>query len=118
MPQNPFIVATKSADTDVYIFDTSKHASDPGQNKAFQPQCRLKGHDAEGYGMGWSTKKEGYLLSGSDDKKICMWNVAAAGSSAEAQPEATFEAHTNGKGCYFLVFVPTIREIRDFYREM
>eukprot|EP01052_Picozoa_sp_SAG31_P026155 SAG31_NODE_2350_length_5893_cov_2.633414_2_plen_151_part_00 len=23
-----------------------------------------------------------------------------------------------GKGCYFLVFVPTIREIRDFYREM
>eukprot|EP01052_Picozoa_sp_SAG31_P039067 SAG31_NODE_5341_length_2599_cov_1.845600_3_plen_157_part_00 len=24
----------------------------------------------------------------------------------------------NGKGCYFLVFVPTIREIQDFYREM
>eukprot|EP01052_Picozoa_sp_SAG31_P041318 SAG31_NODE_6233_length_2108_cov_4.439522_2_plen_156_part_00 len=23
-----------------------------------------------------------------------------------------------GKRCYFLVFVPTIREIRDFYREM
>eukprot|EP01052_Picozoa_sp_SAG31_P024084 SAG31_NODE_2025_length_6642_cov_6.408681_5_plen_177_part_00 len=23
-----------------------------------------------------------------------------------------------GKGCYFLVFVPTIREIWDFYREM
>eukprot|EP01052_Picozoa_sp_SAG31_P030070 SAG31_NODE_3053_length_4739_cov_24.623060_2_plen_271_part_00 len=26
--------------------------------------------------------------------------------------------HEPGKGCYFLVFVPTIREIRDFYREM
>eukprot|EP01052_Picozoa_sp_SAG31_P017061 SAG31_NODE_1153_length_9640_cov_2.830206_2_plen_149_part_00 len=24
----------------------------------------------------------------------------------------------SGKGCYFLVFVSTIREIRDFYREM
>eukprot|EP01052_Picozoa_sp_SAG31_P021692 SAG31_NODE_1690_length_7524_cov_2.991919_2_plen_117_part_00 len=24
----------------------------------------------------------------------------------------------DGKGCYFLVFVPTIRETRDFYREM
>eukprot|EP01052_Picozoa_sp_SAG31_P028858 SAG31_NODE_2821_length_5040_cov_14.991500_7_plen_44_part_00 len=23
-----------------------------------------------------------------------------------------------GKGCCFLVFMPTIREIRDFYREM
>eukprot|EP01052_Picozoa_sp_SAG31_P030331 SAG31_NODE_3102_length_4673_cov_2.821382_1_plen_84_part_00 len=22
------------------------------------------------------------------------------------------------KGCYFLVFVPTVREIRDLYREM
>eukprot|EP01052_Picozoa_sp_SAG31_P039469 SAG31_NODE_5482_length_2513_cov_7.253935_2_plen_183_part_00 len=27
-------------------------------------------------------------------------------------------AGRTGKGCYFLVFVPTIREIRDFYREM
>ena len=95
MPQNPFIVATKSADTDVFIFDTSKHPSDPGNNKAFSPQTRLKGHDSEGYGMGWSTKKEGYLLSGSDDKKICMWNVAACGSNTEAQPEATFLGHTN-----------------------
>eukprot|EP01052_Picozoa_sp_SAG31_P044220 SAG31_NODE_7632_length_1634_cov_1.851466_2_plen_91_part_00 len=24
----------------------------------------------------------------------------------------------SGKGCYFLVFMPTIKEIRDFYREM
>eukprot|EP01052_Picozoa_sp_SAG31_P035868 SAG31_NODE_4387_length_3279_cov_1.588994_2_plen_105_part_00 len=23
-----------------------------------------------------------------------------------------------GKGCYFLVFAPTIREIRDFYRDV
>eukprot|EP01052_Picozoa_sp_SAG31_P035625 SAG31_NODE_4326_length_3354_cov_11.627035_2_plen_77_part_00 len=27
-------------------------------------------------------------------------------------------ADAHCKGCYFLVFVPTIREIRDFYREM
>eukprot|EP01052_Picozoa_sp_SAG31_P016287 SAG31_NODE_1073_length_10065_cov_2.176701_6_plen_96_part_00 len=28
------------------------------------------------------------------------------------------EDKTPGKGCCFLVFVPIIREIRDFYREM
>eukprot|EP01052_Picozoa_sp_SAG31_P056622 SAG31_NODE_16308_length_714_cov_0.734959_2_plen_85_part_00 len=28
------------------------------------------------------------------------------------------EASRNGERSYFLVFVPTIREIRDFYREM
>eukprot|EP01052_Picozoa_sp_SAG31_P009916 SAG31_NODE_531_length_14413_cov_7.712659_18_plen_228_part_00 len=37
-----------------------------------------------------------------------VWRAKAAGTTIE-QP---------GKGCYFLVCVPTIREIRDFYREM
>jgi hypothetical protein len=37
MPQNPFFVATKSPGVDVYVFDTSKHPSDPG-NKNFAPQ--------------------------------------------------------------------------------
>jgi len=90
MPQNPFIVATKSAGTDVYIFDTSKHPSDPGNNKSFSPELRLKGHDQEGYGMGWSTKMEGFLLSGSDDKKVCLWDI-----NAETTPVATFLGHTN-----------------------
>eukprot|EP01052_Picozoa_sp_SAG31_P014981 SAG31_NODE_948_length_10825_cov_9.412829_14_plen_88_part_00 len=34
-----------------------------------------------------------------------------------AQSEA-MRTVVDGKGCYFLVFVPTIREIRYFYREM
>ena len=42
MPQNPFIVATKSAGTDVYIFDTSKHPSDPGNHKSFSPELRCE----------------------------------------------------------------------------
>lgn len=40
MPQNPFFVATKSPGIDVYVFDTSKHPSDPGNNKTFSPDIR------------------------------------------------------------------------------
>lgn len=40
MPQNPFFVATKSPGVDVYVFDTSKHPSDPGNNKTFSPDIR------------------------------------------------------------------------------
>ena len=40
MPQNPFIVATKSPGVDVYVFDTAKHPSDPGANKTFSPDIR------------------------------------------------------------------------------
>eukprot|EP01052_Picozoa_sp_SAG31_P011529 SAG31_NODE_654_length_13128_cov_10.472408_10_plen_171_part_00 len=37
---------------------------------------------------------------------------------SEAASEPFQTTRTCCKGCYFLVFVPTIREIRDFYREM
>ena len=42
MPQNPFIVATKSPGVDVYVFDTAKHPSDPGANKTFSPDIRYR----------------------------------------------------------------------------
>lgn len=41
------------------------------------PDIRLTGHEQEGYGLAWSPFKPGYLLSGSDDQRICMWDVNA-----------------------------------------
>eukprot|EP01052_Picozoa_sp_SAG31_P020466 SAG31_NODE_1540_length_7954_cov_3.521961_6_plen_76_part_00 len=38
--------------------------------------------------------------------------------SAVADAAVDFLVEGLGKGCYFLVFVPTIGEIREFYREM
>jgi histone-binding protein RBBP4 len=35
----------------------------------------LTGHKNEGYGLSWSHQREGYLLSGSDDAQICVWDV-------------------------------------------
>jgi histone-binding protein RBBP4 len=40
-----------------------------------KPDIRLTGHKNEGYGLSWSHQREGYLLSGSDDAQICVWDV-------------------------------------------
>ena len=76
-PQNHFLVATKTVSADVYVFDYSKHPSKPPSDGECKPDIRLKGHSNEGYGLSWSEQKEGYLLSGSDDSRICMWDIQA-----------------------------------------
>jgi hypothetical protein len=38
-------------------------------------RCKL-----QGYGLAWSGFREGYLLSGSDDAQICLWDINAANS--------------------------------------
>ncbi|KAI5080590.1 hypothetical protein GOP47_0003773 [Adiantum capillus-veneris] len=77
MPQNPFIIATKTISAEVYVFDYSKHPSKPPQERRCNPDLRLQGHKTEGYGLTWSSLKEGYLLSGSDDARICLWDLSA-----------------------------------------
>jgi len=73
MPQNPDIVAAKTSSSEVYVFDCNKQ-----RVTEFAPDLRLRGHDKEGYGLSWSPFKSGYLLSGSHDHKVCLWDVPAA----------------------------------------
>lgn len=77
MPQNPFIIATKTVSAEVYVFDYSKHPSKPPLDGACNPDLRLRGHSTEGYGLSWSQFKQGHLLSGSDDAHICLWDINA-----------------------------------------
>ncbi|KAK6930479.1 Histone-binding protein RBBP4, N-terminal, partial [Dillenia turbinata] len=77
MPQNPFIIATKTISAEVYVFDYSKHPSKPPLDGACNPDLRLRGHSTEGYGLSWSQFKQGHLLSGSDDAQICLWDINA-----------------------------------------
>lgn len=78
MPQNPTVIATKSPQSDVFIFDYTRHPSRPGYfmfynlyfldlKTGFQPDIRLSGHKKEGYGLSWNPRIEGRLLSSSDD---------------------------------------------------
>jgi hypothetical protein len=49
MPQNPTVIATKTVSSDLYIFDYTRHGSDPGSDETCRPELRLKGHSKEGY---------------------------------------------------------------------
>ena len=49
MPQNPSVIATKTISSDLYIFDYTRHGSDPGADTTCKPDLVLKGHSKEGY---------------------------------------------------------------------
>jgi histone-binding protein RBBP4 len=67
------------------VFDYSKHPSKPPPKGGCVPELRLKGHKTEGYGLAWSPFNAGFLLSGSDDAQICLWDTfAGAGKSSRA----------------------------------
>uniref|UniRef100_A0A1I8A0V8 Probable histone-binding protein lin-53 n=1 Tax=Steinernema glaseri TaxID=37863 RepID=A0A1I8A0V8_9BILA len=93
MPQNPTLLATKSPSSEVYIFDYTKHPSNPTPG-SFLPQLRLRGHTKEGYGLSWNANNAGHLLSASDDMTVCLWDVQAATTNSNMLDAKTiFQGH-------------------------
>jgi len=76
MPQNHFHVATRGPDPEIYVWDLTKHESFSVETN-FTPQITLKGHEKEGYGMSWNPHVQGNLISGGEDKTLCLWDVFA-----------------------------------------
>jgi histone-binding protein RBBP4 len=96
MPQNPSIIATKTVSSDVLIFDYTKHPSKPTADGKCTPNLRLKGHEKEGYGVSWNPQKEGLLLSASDDKTVCMWDIHAVSKANNVLDYSLrFEGHAS-----------------------
>ncbi|RWW08198.1 hypothetical protein GW17_00028375 [Ensete ventricosum] len=93
MPQNPFIIATKTVSAEVYVFDYSKHPSKPPLDGACNPDLKLRGHNSEGYGLSWSQFKQGHLLSGSDDAQICLWDINSTPKNKALDALQTFKVH-------------------------
>nr|QKY15247.1 nucleosome remodeling factor (CAF1) [Polytomella parva] len=94
MPQERFIIATKTISADVNVFDYSKHPSKPSADGISKPNLVLTGHKKEGYGLAWSPKATGHLLSGSDDSQICLWDVRGATKQGNRLPAMTvYQAH-------------------------
>ncbi|KAK1304464.1 Histone-binding protein MSI1 [Acorus calamus] len=95
MPQNPFVIATKTVSAEVFVFDYSKHPSKPSLDGTCNPDLRLRGHTTEGYGLSWSPFREGYLLSGSDDAQICLWDIRAGadGKNKVLDAQQIFKVH-------------------------
>ncbi|KAI5577524.1 hypothetical protein POPTR_009G135100v4 [Populus trichocarpa] len=92
MPQNPAIVGAKTSGCEVYVFDSTKQA-ERKQRDGCDPDLRLTGHDKEGYGLSWSPFKQGYLVSGSHDNRICLWDVSAVAQDKVLGALQVYEAH-------------------------
>ncbi|KAJ3400299.1 Chromatin assembly complex, subunit 3, partial [Chytridiales sp. JEL 0842] len=95
MPANPNIIATKTVFGPVYIFDRTRHPSVPNSDGVCLPEIKLMGHTKEGYGMAWHPKKEGLILSASEDTTVCFWDIkASTKSNRELDSLRTFTGHT------------------------
>ena len=105
MPQNPFIIATKTVSAEVYVFDYSKHPSKPPLDGACNPDLKLRGHNSEGYGLSWSQFKQGHLLSGSDDAQICLWDINSTPKNKALDALQTFKVRI--LGFYVLIYLFT-----------
>jgi histone-binding protein RBBP4 len=96
MPQNPYLIATKSISSETYVFDWSKHPSKPKADGTFEPDLILKGHTKEGYGLQWNPHEQGHLISGSDDSLICSWDINGSSKASHIlEPTATYTGHTS-----------------------
>ncbi|CDW54217.1 histone binding protein Caf1 [Trichuris trichiura] len=94
MPQQPHMIATKSPNAEVLLFDTAKLSALKTEPNSSKAELRLVGHQNEGYGLSWSPNIEGRLLSGSDDSIICLWDVNASVMERETlHPTTIYGGH-------------------------
>lgn len=49
MPQNPDLIATKAISGEVFVFDRTRHSSEPERGGACKPDIKLVGQTKEGY---------------------------------------------------------------------
>jgi histone-binding protein RBBP4 len=94
MPQNPSVIATKTISSDLYIFDYTRHGSDPGADTTCKPDLVLKGHSKEGWGLAWNPIQKGILIDASEDHTVCLWDIEGA-SGTEVSALTTFAGHTS-----------------------
>lgn len=76
-PQATNLLALKTEESDILIYDTTKHASFSNStgNQYSNPDARLKGHTAGGFAMDWNKTSFGQIVSGGGDKVVCVFDV-------------------------------------------
>ena len=94
---NPFkhnLIATKSSTGDVFVHNYFEHSKE-GKPEASYTRIKLVGHDSEGFGLSWSDKREGMLLSSANDGKILAWDISKVShkSHDDVPPTHSFQGH-------------------------
>jgi len=83
MPQDDYVIATKTVSGAVDVFFIRDHESVPAADGPAQPNVRCNGHEQEGYGLDWNPLTRGLLASASDDGSVCVWDTANASASPD-----------------------------------
>jgi histone-binding protein RBBP4 len=83
-PQLPSLVACQTGGADFLLFDVNKHPARPLRGGVCIPELRLRGHKKQGYGVSWSPLHTGMLVSGADDKMICVYDISATAAMQSA----------------------------------
>lgn len=96
MPQKVDLIATKTVSGNVYIFDRTRHPSQPTVDAVCKPDIVLTGNSAEGYGLAWNTNLEGHILSCGEDARICYWDVTGVQQDKHTlDPLMSFTGHSS-----------------------
>eukprot|EP01127_Copromyxa_protea_P003254 TRINITY_DN13095_c0_g1_i1.p1 TRINITY_DN13095_c0_g1~~TRINITY_DN13095_c0_g1_i1.p1 ORF type:complete len:467 (+),score=135.23 TRINITY_DN13095_c0_g1_i1:33-1433(+) len=96
MPQNPHIVACMNEDSSAEIFNFQARLASldkPAAQKlkTEKPVYTFKGHPTEGYGLQWSPKETGRLITSDCARNIFWWNPTPTGWAVDQTP---FAGHT------------------------
>ncbi|KAL8271951.1 hypothetical protein Esti_004075 [Eimeria stiedai] len=90
---NDTLIASKANDGCVYLFDSCKFGPEiclpDTEEKEIQgvssrvrmaetAELVLTGHNAQGWGLEWSSIRDGWLASSGDDGLVCIWDTRAA----------------------------------------
>jgi len=90
------LIATKAVSGEVFIFDRTKHSSEPERGGLFKPDITLAGQNKEGYGLAWNPVKAGNILGSSEDMTVCHWDINSyAKAKSTIEPTNVFRGHTS-----------------------
>jgi len=99
MPQNPDLIASKAIKGSVFIFDRTKHPSEPERDGVCRPDIELVGQEKEGFGLDWSPIKPGHILGASEDMTVCQWDITSFTKGKKTlEPLAVYRGHTSVVG--------------------
>jgi histone-binding protein RBBP4 len=92
MPSQANIIATKTIQGDVLVFDYFKHPK--ADASSCSPEVRLKGHTREGYGLSWNptSEKKSWIASAGDDRLVIIWDTEPGGV---LNPHTVFRGHSD-----------------------
>ncbi|KAN0100212.1 WD40-repeat-containing domain protein [Tylopilus felleus] len=99
MPQNPDLIATKAISGEVFIFDRTKHSSEPERGGVCRPDIKLVGQTKEGFGLAWNPVKTGHILGASEDMTVCLWDINSYTKARNTlEPTTIYKGHTSVVG--------------------